>query len=434
MILLLLLLSFLLSVFKPYYFVIVYGLIGNDMGSRGITGFIETLYPNYTLIMRVLLVISTIVATSRFYGLKNTIKARKWIQLSWCYITMMIVMLTLCSSSLTISSYLSRVTLAIATFGPGVFIIWMAYADKFDHKKWFLIYSVCQCLIAFAVIYGSYAGISWFQLFNAGLYNSEYFYLDENNDMIALPSNFYLTFLGKNSYFIRCGQFHNANGLGFASGVLVFLLLYYFFNTKLKINKLICLFCVPLAFLLWCNTGTRGPIVGIIVAFLAYNFIGKKKSQLMPLVILAIAAIVVVLFCESSFFSYFFGGGADASYASRKELNDNTFKHIGEFFLIGSGGDLDSMFNRGIDPHELPLRILCLYGIIPAIFVFILTVVCPAISILRHRNNITIYSISLFCMVLLVSLTNNFSEGVLFWLAFGESMLELEVSSNLFNE
>ncbi len=224
MILLIILLSLLLAIFRPYYFVVIYGLIGTDMGSRGITGFLETIYPNYTLIMRVLFVISTIIATVNFYSSKRPIHEKKWINLCWLYIITMIIMLSLFSSRLTPLSYISRVTLTISTFGPGVFIIWMSYANKFNHKKLFLIYSVFQCLIAFLIIYGSYLGLPWFQIFNAGLYNSGYYYLDEHNEMIALPTNFYLTFMGKNSYFMRCGQFHNANGLGFASGVLLFLL------------------------------------------------------------------------------------------------------------------------------------------------------------------------------------------------------------------
>ena len=127
-------------------------------------------------------------------------------------------------------------------------------------------------------------------------------------------------------------------------------------------------------------------------------------------------------------FSYFLGEGAGDSYASRKKLNDNTFEHLGEFFLFGTGGDLDSMFNRGIDPHELPLRILCLYGIVPAILVTILTIVKPINNYIKYRNNISIYSITLFCIVLFVSLTNNFSEGVLFWLALCESLLDLRTN------
>lgn len=435
MILFIILLSLLLAIFRPYYFVVIYGLIGTDMGSRGITGFIETIYPNYTLIMRVLFVISTIIATVNFYSSKHPNQEKKWINLSWLYIITMIIMLSIFSLGLTPLSYISRITLTISTFGPGVFIIWMSYADKFNHKKLFLIYSVSQCLIAFLIIYGSYLGLPWLQVFNAGLYNSGYFYLDEHNEMIALPTNFYLTFMGKNSYFMRCGQFHNANGLGFASGVLIFLLSYLFYTAHKKIVKPFYLLGVLLAFLLWCNTGTRGPIIGIVIALIAFNLIQKKKrTNIFPIIIMTVVIVIVfVIFSDSNIFSYFLGEGADDSYASRKKLNDNTFEHLGEFFLFGTGGDLDSMFNRGIDPHELPLRILCLYGIVPAILVTILTIVKPINNIIKYRTNISLYSIGLFCIVLFVSLTNNFSEGVLFWLALCESLLDLRTNKKIEN-
>lgn len=435
MILLIILLSLLLAIFRPYYFVVIYGLIGTDMGSKGITGFIETIYPNYTLIMRVLFVISTIIATVNFYSSKHPIQEKKWINLCWLYIIVMIIMLSMFISGFTFLSYISRVTLTISTFGPGVFIIWMSYANKFNHKKLFIVYSVSQCLIAFLIIYGSYFGFSWFQIFNAGLYNAGYFYLDEHNEMIALPTNFHLTFMGKNSYFMRCGQFHNANGLGFASGVLIFLLSYLFYTEHKKFIKLFCLFGALLAFLLWCNTGTRGPIVGIVMAIILYVLFQKKKrAQIAPMMIIGVVFVVFfAVFSDSNILSYFFGGGADDSYASRKELNDNTFEHIDEFFLLGTGGDLDSMFNRGIDPHELPLRILCLYGIFPAILVTILTIIYPIKNAIIHKMYISMYSITLFCIVLLVSLTNNFSEGVLFWIVLCESILDIQTNKNANN-
>ena len=56
-------------------------------------------------------------------------------------------------------------------------------------------------ILAFMIIYGSYFGIGFLQLFNAGNYNAGYFYLDETNNMVAMPSNFYLAFLGKNEHF-----------------------------------------------------------------------------------------------------------------------------------------------------------------------------------------------------------------------------------------
>lgn len=432
MIIFIILLSLLLAIFKPYYFVVIYGLIGTDMGSRGITGFIETIYPNYTLIMRVLFVISTIIATVNYYKSKHSNQEKKWINLCWLYIISMIIMLSLFSFELTALSYISRVTLTISTFGPGVFIIWMSYANKFNHKKLFLVYSISQCLIAFLIIYGSYIGFSWFQIFNAGLYNSGYYYLDEHNEMIALPTNFYLTFMGKNSYFMRCGQFHNANGLGFASGVLIFLLSYLFYTTHKKIVKPLYLLGALFAFLLWCNTGTRGPIVGILVAVFIFTVMNKqKRNGFIPIMfVMIVIAFIMLLSGESNIFSYFLGGGTNESFASREKLNSNTFEHIEEFFLFGTGGDLDTMFNRGIDPHELPLRILCLYGIVPAILVTILTIVKPIKNVIKYRNNISLYSITLFCIVLFVCLTNNFSEGVLFWLALCESLLDLHTNKN----
>lgn len=419
-----------LAFYKPYVYVVYFGLLGSDVGARGITGFIDSIYPMYSLIMRLILAIAMTVALVRYYSQHKRSSISKWISISLLYIVSMIAMLVLHLGELSIMSFLGRTLLTICNFGPAALIIWMVYANQFNHKRLLLVYSVLQCSIAFIIIYGSYFGFPLLNVFNAGLYNEGYFYLDDNNSMVALPNNFYLAFVGKNDYFIRCGQFHNSNGLGFASGVLIFLSLSNFFEDKREwLSKLFFIVIGLFAFLLWCNTGTRGPIVGIVVGIMTYLIVSKKNNKGLAIAIgvsIVIALMVILLFAsDSSFINYFVGSSTNESFESRRALNDNAFAHFTDFFLTGCGGDMTMLFENEIDPHELPMRIFCLYGIIPAIIVTILTIIRPLKSYFHNREALTLYASGCFWLTLFIGLTNNFAENILYWLVLGEFIISI---------
>lgn len=417
-----------LSISKPYYYVVWYGLLGSETGARGISGFFETFFPNYTLIMRVLLVIAIFISFRRYIKMHNKPNS-SWIVLAIFTIISMILVLTIDIGNLTFSSYISRVTLAIASYGPGIFIIWLVYAGDINHKRLLLTYSVCQCLIAMVIIYGSYLGFPLLNVFNAGLYSNEYFYLDEHNSMVAMPSNFYLAFAGKNEHFIRCGQFHNANGLGFAAGMLMTLLLSRFIEDKNKYYKIIYLISFLIVFLLWCNTGTRGPVVGMFIALIFYVCLHKRSPTANVISIAGIVLFMILfLVFGGNILSYFLGSGAQESWESRQALNDNTFNNISEFFFFGTAGNLDELHARDIDPHELPLRVLCMYGIIPTVLITILIILKPIKHILVFRKSVNFYSLGLFFTILMVCLTNNFAENTLFWISLAEFVVVINES------
>lgn len=424
-ILIIIAIGFYLSLVKPHYYVVWYGLLGTEMGARGICGLFELYFPGYALVMRFLLVIATFVALIHYKN-KNSKANRSWFVLSGWLMLTMISMLFIDAVNLTPLSLISRVTLAIAPFGPGVFIIWLAYADDIDHKRLLLIYSFCQCFIAMLVIYGSYLGFPYLNVINAGLYNNGYFYLDESNSMVAMPSNFYLAFAGKNDYFIRCGQFHNSNGLGFAAGMLMTLLLSRILEDKRKIHRIVYICVMFATFLLWCNTGTRGPLVGLFVAIILYCCLNKSSSLSKVVLPIGFFVIVIIIFNGGAdFINYFIGSGASESWESRRTLNENTYANLSEFIFFGTAGDLDSLHARNIDPHILPLRVMCMYGIIPAILITIITIVKPLMQVFIYKRCISFYSLGLFFTLLFVSLTNNFAENTLFWVCLAEFVITI---------
>lgn len=432
---LLLIIGLYYAIAKPYIFVLYFGLFGSNIGARGFTGFFDLYFQYYSLTMQCLIVIALIVSLFHFHRTKNHNFIKKWVRISLALlITMMTSLIMFFLFYDVDGSLMARFVLAISSYGPAVFIIWLSYASEFaKHKKALLCYSFIQCFIAFGILYGPQIGLEFLNNINAGNYMlNGYYYLNESNDMVAKLSNFWLVFVdGKNTHFIRCGQFHNANGLGFAAGTLFFLFLdrMLFSKGSMQLSKKItsvvgCLF----AFLLWCNAGTRGVIIGILFAFvieLLPNITSRRKVKPTSIVLtfgVILGSIVLFAIDSGKTISYLIGSGSASSMASRMQLLEATVNHFWEFFVCGNGGDLDSLFGSGIDPHMIPLRLYCMYGIIPAILSFIILIIMPIKHIVFCRKR-SFYSLGAFLIVLFIGMTNNYTEVVLFWTLLAESVL-----------
>lgn len=434
----LLIIGLFLAIYKPYLYVLYFGIIGSDMGAMGISGYFNQFFSLYSLVMQIFLVIAMFVSLVHYNYSSNIIKRKGWMLIACCLILFSSLSILLYSFSPNFSgSIIVRLVKCIGLYGPAVFMIWLSYSDKLlEHKKYFFYYVLIQCSIAMIIIYGPTFGINVFYDFNAALYmggNSGYFYLDSYNSNVALLSNFINAFVGgKNSVFIKCAQFHNANGLGMAAGVLLFLLINKAFfenNNKKILYRIGYIVLIVLSFLLWCNTGTRGPIVGVLLALIWYIAKGMLSRKQIShnnfyLSTILITCVLFVFIIESdTIVSYFLGQGSKGSLNSRIVLLKSFFDNIWDYFFIGNAGNLDSLVSLGIDPHFLPMRVCCMYGIVPAILILVLVFVKP-IKISLFTDDTSFYRVGCFLIVFLIGLTNNYAEPVLFWLLLSESLLD----------
>lgn len=419
--------SFAICIIKPYWFVIVYGLIGSDMSALGITGFFEKFVPIYSLVMCCFLFLSFIMAILRLIFKKNREEIDKnIIVLSILYVVVATLSLLLFYILKDPSgNFIIRIIKVCVVFGPGILIILCVFKDKFNIKKALFLYSSIQCIFALLIIYCNRIGLSFLDVFNAGHYNNGGYYLDKNNDMVAIPGKLIYTFIGKNDFFLRCGQFHNANGLGFASCIFIVLLidkLIYYFNEKNFFKIVIIIPFIYLAFMLWCNAGTRGPIVGVFLSLLmVYLFSnrGKISIQKLFLFVVFLGIVIIIVTTNSSILNYFIGSGVKGSINSRLTLDLAFFTNLDTYFLIGYGGNIDGLVAQNIDSHILPFRILAMYGFLSSIIITILIYLVPIKRFLVCKKW-DIYNSGLIFIVILITLTNNFAEGTLVWLCLYE--------------
>ncbi|MBO2523014.1 MAG: hypothetical protein CW336_04030, partial [Bacteroidetes bacterium] len=114
-----------------------------------------------------------------------------------------------------------------------------------------------------------------------------------------------------------------------------------------------------------------------------------------------------VLYTNEDIFGFFFDTEG-LSYTSRSELNDNGWRFLSSHLMLGSGGDLAMLVRQNVDPHELPFRMACVFGIIPAILTILLFYIYPIFLFLRAKQK-TLLPIVFYSIFFFISLTNNYT-------------------------
>ena len=241
--------------------------------------------------------------------------------------------------------------------------------------KAFYLFHNDQKILALCITYLPAYGINFMDGISAANYvPGGYNYLIE--DRLARIYNFYEIFLEKGR-FLRMGQFHNGNDLGLYAGTCLFLCM-----NALRMRKKM-IFYVALAFfafLLWTNSGMRGVIYGIVFAIIVHTIVGKiTVKRIFCIFITLIVGLIMVSFLPTDNLSYFFGTGASRSIETRIMLLNNGLDYLANHLIIGNGGVLENLTPLGIDPHQLPIRISVMYGLVAGVVCTILIFVLPTI-------------------------------------------------------
>ena len=105
------------------------------------------------------------------------------------------------------------------------------------------------------------------------------------------------------------------------------------------------------------------------------------------------------------------------SFQSRAINRMNGLNYIAENPLWGSGGTYSGLLEKHIDPHELPLRMSMLFGIAGGILTLLSVYVLPVKSFVQKvkSKNVTFFSCAALMIIIAVSLTDNYTNIVLFY-------------------
>ena len=414
--------EFFLSLFSPALFLVVYCFVGADEDAFGFVNYASLSFKYYSIVMHCLLLIAVFSSIIRNKKVHNSI-----VKLSYFYALFMVLSVFF---GFFVNGFggnvLYRSIYALTTYGPSIFIV--AY---FNIRNGGLTFKKIKTIIfalfilSFLVVYSEKIGLSFLNVFNGVNYidiDDSLYYQYRGT---ASVGDFYNAFLHKGT-FLATGQFHNANALGFLSGLVVSISLFLILFSQEKRKKRIIMFPIRLIFIvlgmfMWCNAGTRAAIFALLSTLLCFVFFSniKASKKVFFAIVFVSSVVALMLLYGDTIYSYLFGSAASDSYASRSTLNKNAFIYIANHFLFGSGGE-DSLLNSaGVDPHILPLKIFTLYGLMPALLIMIIVYFRPVLFFFKNKratNFNRCLFITIFSSLFFISITNNMTLRCIFWI------------------
>lgn len=420
-----------LSVNHPYEFLIIWGLTASRYDANGVVNYLESYLGIYGLLMNGILVVALVISIWRSSKLRNE-RIKKYYHTS----IILIIWIVFCFSLVSIGAgiRLHNMIYPLIDFSPIIMLIWILNRDYYLQKgktpeDYILFYICVQVLLAFLIVYLPEYGINIFDQLSGANYIADG--LSYNKNLFHLRD--ILVALGNKYFFNGLGQFHNGNDMGFygIAGIVSAVVI----ASKRKLtNKIFAVFLFICSVTLWGNSGMRGPVVGVAIGLIVYFFVLKKRTKIA--MIFGGTAIILLMLSSKigeEVISYFLPETGDISYASRSVLRVNGLRYIAQHPLIGAGGTLGLLTAMQIDPHELPLRMACLFGIPGAILIFYLVYVLPAMDFLRSRNK-ELVAILAYSIVVMVSMTNNYTDICLFWLLYAEAICTFVQGKPIFLE
>lgn len=413
-------LCFVLLVFSPFVFLLLYGVIASERDALGIAEFIN-IFSQHKLVFRTLFILSFIYCVVLYIPkFKNINKNRLAIvSLSALLCSLLILVVSLMKDYDIIQSF----SLLVYS-GLPCFFIWILTYNKKQYRSFFLIFVVVQGVISFSVLV--FPELSFINGFNyqkmAHLYSSE-------------TINFGLPSAGEaKGDFARYGHFHNPNALGFYSCVLMMVSIYLFLVARSKILSVLYILLFFIGLICWFNSLTRGPFIALSLYLLFVVIYSLKKngsiyyskSAVLTLFIFLQIMLIFILI-NFDILLYFFPDKENASVSYRLIGYINGIDAFISNPLLGVGGEW--VWLPGYNPHFLPITWLAEFGILFAIIGTFFVYFLPLVKIFNLKSDLLkwksfrhdyYFAIGLYLTVLLIASTNNITATVLFWVCLAE--------------
>lgn len=405
----------------PYVGLVIWGILGSDYDAAGVVGFFSSYFKYYDFFMKIILIVIFIVSIWRYIKLKKNL-FDKYILLAIVLIFWIIASFVIVAMSSNIIIF-PNILYPIINFSPLIMLVWILNYEVYSRKRkkminYIIIYVYLQIILAFLIVYLPEIDIHVLNKFSGAnyisdgyIYNKNIFYL---TDIIKLLKNKYL--------FNGLGQFHNSNDMGFY-GVVGIVCSIYVIRRGNIYKKIISILILFFSIFLWGNSGMRGPVIGVFIGLIIYIMYLKKNIKF---ILNASIGSIIILFLALKYNEilnrlqvYLIPDKDNISFISRRTLRLEGIKYIVKNPIIGAGGMLGKLTIKGIDPHELPLRIGCLFGIPASIMIIYLIYIFPILKFIKIKNK-EILSILFYSIIVMVSLTNNYTDICLFWFLFSE--------------
>ncbi|MFI3620602.1 hypothetical protein [Vagococcus fluvialis] len=409
------LLAFYLSIFKPPYFLILFGVIGSTFDAFGIGSYFATFFSAHFTFMYVLFYLSLIKSLSKYFMESS----KKYFTIIITFLTFSLIMalsiflyyLTNPLVSTSVSQIIMNIIYLTTNFSLLGVIILLTNFEKYNIKNLLIVFISIQLTIAILVIYLPNFGINILSVIDGSNYQPKQVHSSLKG---ATPFNF-IEVLGNKYYFNKFAQFHNSNDTGFYFGIGLFLCIDKFLVSRYS-NKFYYLLPCFFMIIFWSNSGMRAPIVGIIfsliIKFLFVRLTLKKLTTFFLTLPFVFSLFFIPTIQEIIIFSLGLSQESKISYTSRASLIDISMDFFKKNYLLGNGGRVNELSIIGVSPHFLPLKLAVMFGVATLIISLVCIYVIPALHIFKNMDSF--YTYGLIIIIWLVSFTDNYTCIVLF--------------------
>lgn len=400
--LLLILISIYYSCKKQHLLVFVYSFVVSPSDSGSLAILLDKYFSSFSYIMESILFLTCIICIIQNHNRRKIRYFEKCLNVCYAFLIVSFVLVFLQESGISsFSRVIAYYIEFVSNYGIASLLILLLCIEKYDIRQFLIILTLSHCILALFTIYGSYIGLHFIDILNYDhYYTGSDDYTVRNQSPILVRQEFLTVLINK--WDVHVGsQFANSNILGFYSGSLVFLsILLILENKKYLLGDTIMM---VIGLLLWLDAGTRAPLFSVFVLFLT-RLIIEKKHFLYTLILLPVTLIIII-----AVYTDFLSSTIFDSINTRTELIDSQWSFFVNHMLIGPSYK-EITFNS---PHQLWLLYATRFGLIGLLFSIIFFYIIPLFLLVKNKS-LNYKSISLYCLLVFTSNTNNYTALILF--------------------
>lgn len=408
---------------KPILVAVLWGTLASGSDAAGLSGFLAQTLPQYALVQNLILILAVCFVVARS-SRRSFTSFRVGLAFAFLLIGWMVLSISVNYAEKGIN-FIANASFPLVDFGPLLLIIWLLDDSPRETKMKLLFgFVYFQAILAFLIVYLPTLNVTVLGAFSATHYISDGGLYGEPIRTMADA-----TIALANKYaFTVCGQFHNANDLGFYAIASIYMSAFIFPRIRSVLLKIgLTAFCL-VALLLWLNSGIRGPMIALLFIIVFALAIRKNKSRYFVLSLVALILLVIVGFGGADrFLDYILVDSSNVSVVIREQQRQLGADFIAQHPLFGNGGMVDDLVNSNANPHELPLRMAALFGIPAGLFISVILFapIPRMVSAVKNRSKIGLFGCGLILIVYSVAFTNNYTCIALFWFMFAHGVLSL---------
>lgn len=417
---------FLILLILIYFFknasisLLIYGFFAADRDGYAFLEFLSLSFVDFKLYTRILFLVLFLYSILYLFFVVKKISRMELLKIS----SVLLVSFLIVFNSLFKGDGIIWAVSLLVFNGVPVYLIWYVMGLKYNNNEKFINYVIIKTVVATVVL------LTPSLIFLDGsFYKAEegIFVNDVSDVNFSAPTGDSI----KGAY-SRYSIYHNPNSLGFHSVLALLVGVYLFMVSGRLWGKFLSIIIFVCGAIGWLNSLTRGPMLFFILGLFYISVLnilyGDRKNFLIKFIVVMGGVLAgILIFILSDISKYLIPDKNDISVVDRVQGYIYSFSVIKNHFWLGVEKGWEW---NGYYPHFLPLSLTAdngvFVGLIGGALVFfggMVTIVTASKNYLKGGSRRAEYFLSIMLVFLVfgISITNNFTAPVIFWIMLAQA-------------